>query len=293
MAHLVLSLSRTAMLQTRAPDPALIEALLAAIRRWRGAWLLTVGISGAQGSGKSTLVAALATRLAGEGVSVATLSLDDLYLGREARRALAAKVHPLFATRGPPGTHDVALGLAVLDALAKGEPVALPRFDKAMDAAIARADWPNAPRDCQVLLLEGWCLGARPQSEAALIAPVNALEAEEDAQTHWRRHANTALAGEYQQLWARIDRLIFLAAPGWEVVQGWREEQEAALRAKAGADAPGVMDPAQVARFIQHYERLTRHMLAEMPGRADVVVRLGEGREVLGGEYDDVTSKFY
>ena len=281
------------MLQTRTPDPALIDALLAAIHRWRGAGLLTVGISGAQGSGKSTLVAALATRLAGEGVSVATLSLDDLYLGRDARRALAAKVHPLLVTRGPPGTHDVALGLAVLGALAKGEPAPLPRFDKAMDAAIARADWPKAPRDCRVLLLEGWCLGARPQSAEALIHPVNALEDEEDAQGHWRRHANTALAGEYQQLWARINRLILLAAPRWEVVQGWREEQEAALRAKAGADAPGVMDPAQVARFIQHYERLTRHMLAEMPGRADVVVRLGEGREVLGGEYDDVTSKFY
>ena len=271
------------MLQTRAPDPALIEALLAAIRRWRGAGLLTVGISGAQGSGKSTLAAALAARLAQDGVAAATLSLDDLYLGREARCALAAKVHPLFATRGPPGTHDVALGLAVLDALARGEPAPLPRFDKAADAATARADWPKAPRDCQVLLLEGWCLGARPQSEEALIHPVNALETEKDAQSHWRRHANTALASEYQQLWARINHLIFLAAPGWDVVQGWREEQETELRARAGADAPGVMDTGEVARFIQHYERLTRHMLAELPGRADVVVRLGEGREVLGG----------
>ena len=275
-------LKRTAMPQTRTPDPALIEALVAAIHRWRGAGLLTVGISGAQGSGKSTLAAALAARLAQDGVAAATLSLDDLYLGRETRRALAAAVHPLFVTRGPPGTHDVALGLATLDALARGEPAPLPRFDKALDAAIARADWPKAPRGCQVLLLEGWCLGARPQSEAALIAPVNALEAEEDAQTHWRRHANTALAGEYQQLWARIDHLILLAAPGWEVVQGWREQQEAELRAKAGADAPGVMDTGEVTRFIQHYERLTRHMLAELPGRADVVVRLGEGREVLG-----------
>ena len=270
------------MLQTRTPDPALIDALLAAIHRWRGAGLLTVGISGAQGSGKSTLAATLATRLAGEGVSVATLSLDDLYLGRDARRALAAAVHPLFVTRGPPGTHDVALGLATLDALARGEPVALPRFDKALDAAIARADWPKAPRGCQVLLLEGWCLGARPQSAEALIHPVNALEAEEDAQGHWRRYANTALAGEYQQLWARINHLILLAAPRWEVVQGWREEQETELRARAGADAPGVMNAGEVVRFIQHYERLTRHMLAEMPGRADVVVRLGEDREVLG-----------
>ena len=264
------------------PHPALIEALLAAIHRWRGAGLLTVGISGAQGSGKSTLAAGLAARLAGDGVSVATLSLDDLYLGREARRALAAAVHPLFATRGPPGTHDVALGLTTLDALARGEPAPLPRFDKALDAPVPRNDWPKAPRGCQLLLLEGWCLGARPESEAALTAPVNPLEAEEDVQGHWRRHANTALASEYQQLWARQNHLIMLAAPGWEVVQGWREQQEAELRARAGADAPGVMNSGEVARFVQHYERLTRHILAELPGRADVVVRLGEGRQVLG-----------
>ena len=260
----------------------LVETLVAAIQRWRGVGLLTVGISGAQGSGKSTLTAALAAQLAQDGIAVATLSLDDLYLGRDERRVMAAAVHPLFVTRGPPGTHDVALGLAVLDALARGEPAPLPRFDKAADAPLPRTAWPFAPRDCRVLLLEGWCLGARSESEEALIVPVNALEAAEDGQGHWRRHANAALAGEYQQLWARIDRLILLAAPGWEVVRGWREQQEAELRAKARADAPGVMDAEQVARFVQHYERLTRHMLAELPGRADVVVRLGVGREVLG-----------
>ena len=269
---------------TQPPDPTLVETLVAAILRWRGAGLLTVGICGAQGSGKSTLSAALAERLIQSGVRVATLSLDDLYLGRAARRALAAAIHPLFATRGPPGTHDVALGLAVLDRLARGEPAPLPRFDKAADDRAPEASWPHAPAQCQVLLLEGWCLGARPESEQALAAPANALEANEDAQGHWRRHANAALAGEYPQLWARIDHLILLAAPGWDVVQAWREQQEAELRAKAGADAPGVMDAREVARFIHHYERLTRHMLADLPGRADVVVRLGEGREVLGLE---------
>jgi D-glycerate 3-kinase len=130
-----------------------------------------------------------------------------------------------------------------------------------------------------VLLLEGWCLGARPQADSALAEPVNALEAAEDPEAIWRRHANTALAGDYQRLFARIDRLVFLAAPGWEVVARWREEQEAGLRDAGGS---AVMNPAEVARFIQHYERLTRHLLATMPGYADLAVRLGEGREVLG-----------
>ena len=264
-------------------DPALIERLaefVAAARAERSS-LLTLGICGAQGSGKSTLVAALARRLEGGGLRVAALSLDDLYLTRAERQRLASGVHPLFATRGVPGTHDVALGLATIAALTRGEAAALPRFDKDRDDRALEAEWPCAPAGTQVLLLEGWCLGAVPQSAAKLVRPVNALEADEDAGAIWRSHANAALTGPYRHLFAAIDRLILLAAPGWHVVAKWREQQEAQLREHAS----GAMTPQQVTRFISHYERLTRWILAEMPQRADLTVRLGEGREVLGISY--------
>lgn len=259
---------------------ALAEILHERIEIWREghSGLFVLGICGAQGSGKSTLVAALAERLAREGIRVATLSLDDLYLTRAARQELAKEIHPLFATRGVPGTHDFALGLATLDALVRGEPAALPRFDKAADDRLPEADWPRAPAGTHVLLFEGWCLGAAPQPEDELAEPVNALEAEEDPDTRWRRHANAALAGDYRQLWARIDRLVLLAAPGFEVVAKWREQAEAELRARGGA---AVMSPAGVLRFIRHYERLTRWILQEMPARADLTVRLGPNRELL------------
>lgn len=263
----------------------LVELLLAQIAAWReghGERLFTLGLCGAQGSGKSTLVAALAEALTAEGVRVATLSLDDLYLPREERLRLAANVHPLFATRGVPGTHDIVLGLATHAALERGEPASLPRFAKATDNPLSRAEWPSAPAQCEVLLFEGWCLGAKPQPEAALAEPVNALEATEDPAGVWRHHANAALAAHYQTLFARIDKLVLLATPNWEVVAQWREQQEAELRLAVGADAPATMTPTEVTRFIQHYERLTGWVLAEMPERADLVVRLGEGREVLG-----------
>lgn len=261
------------------PD-LLARRLLPAIGGWREkhAALFVLGICGAQGSGKSMLVSELAKRLACEGVRVATLSLDDLYLTRAVRQQLAARVHPLFATRGVPGTHDVALGIATIDALARGEAVALPRFDKGVDDRLPAANWPHAPASTQVLLFEGWCLGARPQPVAMLATPVNPLEEAEDPRMIWRTRANAALANDYQCLWACFDRLIFLAAPDWQVVAGWREQQEAELRQQA----PGAMSSKQVARFIQHYERLTRWMLEELPGRADLTVRLGEVREVLG-----------
>ena len=265
----------------RPANPELVTHLLTRIAEWReeqGERMFTLGLCGAQGSGKTTLVAALAGALAAQDLRVAALSLDDLYLPRAARLELAADVHPLFATRGVPGTHDVALGLATLDALARGEAVSIPRFDKATDNPLPRTDWLRAPEQCQVLLFEGWCLGARPQLEADLTEPVNALEAEEDPLAVWRSHANTALADDYQTLFGRIDKLILLAAPNWEVVANWREQQEAELRAKSGKDAPGAMTPEQVSRFIQHYERLTRWVLAEMPERADVTIGLDSDR---------------
>ncbi|WP_374529212.1 kinase [Novosphingobium sp.] len=261
-------------------DPALIGPLLERIAAWRAghAGLFVLGVCGAQGSGKSTLVATLAERLTQAGVAVAALSLDDLYRTHAERQALAREVHPLLATRGVPGTHDVALGLATIAALERGEAAALPRFDKAADDRVPRGEWPHAPANAQVLLLEGWCLGAKPQDTAALAAPVNDLEAREDPDGVWRVHVNAALEADYQRLFARLDRLLLLAAPGWDVVAGWREQQEAELRQIGGAR---VMNPAGVARFIQHYERLTRHILSEMPTRADLTVRLGPNREVL------------
>lgn len=262
------------------PSPALIDLLLQRIASWRAAHagLFVLGICGAQGSGKSTLAAALERRLTADGVAVAVLSLDDLYRTHAERQVLAREVHPLLATRGVPGTHDIELGLATIAALERGEAVPLPRFDKAVDDRAAQGQWPCAPAGTQVLLLEGWCLGARPQEAGELARPVNQLEAGEDPAGTWRASANAVLAGDYQRLFARIDRLVLLAAPNWEVVAQWREQQEAGLRERGGAR---VMDRAGVARFIQHYERLTRHILAEMPSRADLVARLGPLREVL------------
>lgn len=239
---------------------------------------LVVGLCGAQGSGKSTMAAALKLLLEARGLSVALLSIDDLYLTREERARLAAEVHPLLATRGVPGTHDVALGLTLIDRLAQPGAVALPRFDKARDTRAPEAAWPCVEGPVDVLLFEGWCVGARPQPAAMLEAPINDLERLQDPDGRWRRFVNEALAGPYQALFGRIDLLVMLAAPSFDVVLGWRLEQEHKLRARVG----GGMDDAAVAAFIRHYERLTRHILAEMPGRADMLVRLDEARQALG-----------
>ena len=254
-------------------DQAVRQALTRSARR-----PFLLGICGAQGSGKSTVAEGLADRLTRSGICAAILSIDDLYRTRAERAQLARDVHPLLATRGVPGTHDVAMGLAVIAALEDGRPAPLPRFEKARDDRAPESEWPMAPAKCDVLILEGWCVGARPEPDAALATPVNSLERSEDPDARWRRYVNAALAGDYQHLFTRIDMLVLLAAPSFEVVLNWRLEQEEKLRAVSAANAPGLMDRDQVARFIAHYERLTRHILIEMRARADLVVDLGPDR---------------
>jgi D-glycerate 3-kinase len=237
-----------------------------------------LGLCGAQGSGKSTIAAATAQMLRAGGLSAVSISLDDFYLGRSARARLAQVVHPLLAVRGPPGTHDIALACAVLDALGRPEVVRLPSFDKARDEPRPAADWREVRGPVDVVIFEGWCVGARPEPEARLAAPVNTLERDRDPDGVCRSYVNRQLAEAYPALFGRLDALALIAAPGFDIVQAWRTEQEHKLRARAG----GGMSDAEVAEFIQHYERLTRWILDEMPARADWTVRLASDRTPLG-----------
>ena len=248
--------------------------------RERAGRAIVVGLSGAQGSGKSTVCVLLGAVLReGFGARAAVLSVDDLYLTHAERERLGREVHPLFATRGPPGTHDPALGVETIERLlaqGPGQCTALPSFDKAIDDRRPRRAWPVHEGSADYVLFEGWCVGARAQSAAALALPVNALEREEDAKRRWREAVNTALAGPYRALFDRIDVQIMLRIEGMERVHEWRRLQEEKLRERVAregtSDAPSrVMSNAELDRFIAHYERITQHLLEDMPERADIV----------------------
>lgn len=265
-----------------------LAAHIAARAATRGGPLI-VGVSGSQGSGKSTLCRMLEALLASEhGLHAATLSLDDLYLTRRERTELARDVHPLFATRGVPGTHDVPLGLSLLAGVrAVQAGLTLPRFDKAKDDRAPQGAWQTLAAPVDVLLFEGWCMAARPQAEADLAQPINRLEAEKDAAGIWRTHVNAALAGPYRALFDASDITVMLQAPGFEAVLGWRRLQEQKLRTRTGAG----MTDAELVRFVMHYERLTRHLLADLPPRADVAIPLGADHAVGAVRYAAQTNE--
>lgn len=233
------------------------------------------GITGLQGTGKSTLARQMAALAAERGRAVAVLSVDDAYLDHDERARLAREVHPLLATRGPPGTHDVALACRTLDALRAGGTVALPRFDKLADRRLPESGWPcTGPVD--LALFEGWFLGTPAEPEAALARPLNALERDEDPDGRWRRWCNDALARDYPPLWRRIDRLLFLRGPGFDIVPDWRWQQEQSLQAEHPDRK--AMTRAQVERFVQFFERTSRQAMRTLPRIADRTVDLDAQR---------------
>jgi D-glycerate 3-kinase len=237
-------------------------------------------IAGLQGTGKSTLSGQLVQLGRQRGLRVAALSIDDFYLGRAEREALGRRVHPLCATRGPPGTHEVSLACDVLDALRAGRPTALPRFDKIADDRLPREAWPLA-RDTDLAIFEGWFQKVPSQPAAELAEPLNALERDEDLDGTWRRWANEALGDDYPPLWERLDRMLFLQGPGFDIVPTWRWQQEQSLQA-AHPDRQAMTQP-QVERFVQFFERVSRQAMRTLPALAERTIRLDAQRRPLGG----------
>ena len=257
-------------------------------KRRVGKRTLVLGINGAQGTGKSTLgeFLGLACRMLHDWNPV-VMSIDDFYLTRAEREALAENRHPLLQTRGVPGTHDTTLLRDTLEAitgLGAGEVTTYPRFDKSMDDRAA-PPWPSVSGPVDLLILEGWCVGTSPESTAALAEPVNSLERERDPDAAWRRWVNERLRVDYAKLWSRLDALVFLRAPGFDAIHAWRLKQEHKLALRVGSDAEGVMSDAEVRDFISYYERLTRHNLATLGDTADVIFDLDENHAVAYESY--------
>lgn len=264
----------------RATVATVLDALLLRVSSRRGATL--VGLSGLQGSGKSTLARQIASAARARGVSTQVLALDDFYLGRAARASLARRVHPLLATRGVPGTHDIALLARTLRALRDAtprHPARIPRFDKGRDTRLPPSRWTRVEDAPRLILLEGWCVGVPPQDSHALMRAANALERIEDPKAYWREWVNARLADEYAALWRRLDMLIVLAAPAFAVVERWRDEPERILRRRG---APHALSRPMLHRFLLHYERLSRHALRVLPAIADILITLDESRRVRG-----------
>ena len=245
-----------------------------------------IGINGAQGTGKSTLAKLLSALLTSSGYRTVNLSIDDFYYSKAKRQELADEIHPLLRSRGVPGTHDVDLALNLIEQLCaagSNQQITLPRFDKSLDDCrpVAACEQIQGPID--IIILEGWFVGAKAQAGDELTQAINELEINEDSDGRWRAYVNQQLAGSYQSLFEKIHILLMLQAPGFEQILEWRSLQEEKLRTLAVTNASGLMDRKAIKHFIQHFERLTRHCLRTLPDSADRVFQLNTEHRITVG----------
>lgn len=250
---------------------------------------LVLGIQGTQGSGKSTMAAFMSLLLEKQfNLNVAQLSLDDFYLTLQEREALSQQVHPLLRTRGVPGTHDVRLAIDTiqqLQALDEHQSFMLPRFNKAMDDRENRDKWPLVKGPIDLVIFEGWCVGAAPMKPSSLKEDENNLELLEDPHGIWRHFVNEQLEYTYPPLFSLLDKLVVISTDSFDNVYHWRLLQEQKL-ARAWIEentdrANKIIDTQSLKRFIAHYERVTKHCLATLPEKADWVLQIDKNHTFI------------
>lgn len=237
---------------------------------------LVLGVSGAQGSGKSTIAALMETAFeAAHGLSAISMSIDDFYLTKAAREELARRVHPLCRTRGVPGTHDTALAIRTIKSLRNARPDTLtpiPRFSKLEDDRVPEVEWPRHEGQPDIIILEGWCVGAQYRDPESWGGPINALEAAKDPEGIWWRWSNAHLKDDYKALWALLDVLMFIRVPDFATVVDSRIRQEETLAAQNPHLATGRMSREQIIEFTAHYERYTLEMREDLPAMCDILL---------------------
>lgn len=230
----------------------------------------------------------LATRFK---LNTAILSIDDFYLTKQEREELAKEIHPLFKTRGVPGTHDVDLALKTIETLKmqkQGQSCQIPRFDKAIDDRVATSNWDSVSEPIDVIILEGWCVSLSAQTDDAVAIAVNDLERQEDSDGIWRNYVNRQLTQKYKNLFKQIDNLIVLKAPSFSSVFNWRLLQEQKLIEKIHTEKGSkikqssnkTMSPEEITRFISHYQRLTEHAIKTLPEKADWLLTLQDDHKI-------------
>ncbi len=234
-----------------------------------------IGLSGGQGSGKSTVSKILKIILKEKyNLEVVAFSIDDFYKTFDDRKKMSKTVSNLFLTRGVPGTHDTTFLLKILINLKKKlfKKVLVPKFDKSRDDRCKKKEWIKVKKKPNIIIFEGWCVGALPERKSSLSRPLNDLERFKDQNQRWRNKINYELQTSYKKIFKLIDFLIFLKVPSFKYVYKWRALQEKKL--KKNSKGKKIMSKKQVKEFVMFYERLTRNMLKSLDAKSDLTLNL-------------------
>jgi len=243
---------------------------------------LFLGLSGGQGSGKTTVVGILKIILKKYFKrKTHVTSIDDFYKTLEERNKISSTIHPLFKTRGVPGTHDTNLIKKFFDFIKKKKfkKFKSPKFDKSVDDRLKKKYWFNIKERPEIVILEGWCVGAQPQSNSLIKKPINILEKYEDQDLIWRKYVNEKLKKEYKKLFSMIDYYIFMKIPNFKMVFKWRLLQENKLRKKLKFKRK-IMSYNEIKYFIMFYQRITLQMIKDLSKSASIIMLLKKNHEI-------------
>ena len=234
-----------------------------------------IGLTGGQGSGKSTISNILKIILK-EGFKLETsiFSIDDFYKTSKERKVMSKKISPLFLTRGVPGTHDTKMLHSCIKSLKKNKfnKIIIPKFDKSVDDRCVKRRWVEVKKKPNIVIFEGWCVGAKPQKNDDLIKPINKLEKLEDRNLIWRKKVNNELKNSYKKIFNLIDDLIFLKVPSFKYIYKWRLLQEKKL--KKNSKGKKIMNSKEIKRFIMFYERITHSMIKTLGSTAKILINI-------------------
>lgn len=240
------------------------------------------GILGGQGTGKSTLTQVLGLLLKQLGYTTAIISLDDLYKTYRERQKLQ-KIDPRLIWRGPPGTHDVDLGLRVLEqCLAKNKPttISIPRFDKSAHNGGGDRIYPEIIFPPDIVLFEGWFVGVRPLPDEIWLSDRSSSPSQipQGVDFLFAKDCNDRLKA-YLPLWEKLDRLLVLYPEDYQLSKQWRKEAEQKMIAQGLSG----MSDLEIEEFVAYFWRslhpeLYIKPLISDPSLVDLVVEIKRDR---------------
>ena len=245
---------------------------------------LIIGLAGGQGSGKTTISSILTLILKKYfKLNVFKVSIDDFYKTRKDRRLLSKNKHPLLMMRGVPGTHDIYLMLSFFKKIKSKnfKSLKVPTFNKAIDDRCSKSLWHKVKTKPDVVIFEGWCVGARAQSNEQLKKPINSLEKVYDQGGKWRIHVNNQLKTKYKTLFNQLDGLLYLKAKNFSLLREWRLKQERKLWIKSkNKKNLKIMSSGDIVNFMQSYQRITQQMFKDALKSSSIIMNLNNNHQI-------------
>jgi D-glycerate 3-kinase len=248
-----------------------------------------IGLAGGQGTGKTTISSIIKIILEKYfKLKVFKISIDDFYKTRKERLDLSKKIHSMLMTRGVPGTHDIQM---ILNFFKKAKSknfkkMMIPNFNKAADDRYPKKNWYKINQKPDVIIFEGWCVGAKSELNKTLKRPINSLEKGNDQKLIWRKYVNEQLKTKYKEIYSQLNCMIYLKAKNFSLLQKWRLKQEHKLWLNTKKpSSQKIMSKGEVINFMQTYQRITENMFKKMPKYASIVLNLNSNHQIKSAVY--------